>query len=52
MPLSYHRRQVSLIVRSCLGSLLWSVFQWFYTAGEGCGFMSFPTLGLEAYRQK
>lgn len=30
------------------GSFAWGFFQWFYTAGEGCGFMSFPTLGLEA----
>jgi hypothetical protein len=50
MPLSYHRRQVSLIVRSCLGSLLWSVFQWFYTGGPNCGFTAFPTFGLTAYK--
>lgn len=33
-------------------SFTWGFFQWFYTGGGGCGFMSFPTLGLEAYRNK
>ncbi|CAD6229264.1 unnamed protein product [Miscanthus lutarioriparius] len=44
------KRQVSLVVRSCLGSLLWSIFQWFYTGGPNCGFTSFPTFGLTAYK--
>ncbi|KAL9677877.1 hypothetical protein QQ045_015713 [Rhodiola kirilowii] len=26
--------------------------KWFYTAGDDCGFSSFPTLGLEAYKNK
>jgi hypothetical protein len=32
-------------------SFLWSFFQWFYTAGEGCGFAEFPTFGLKAWKQ-
>ncbi|KAE8813679.1 putative long-chain-alcohol O-fatty-acyltransferase 4 [Hordeum vulgare] len=27
-------------------------FEWFYTGGKDCGFSSFPTLGLEARKQK
>ena len=46
------RRQVKTLGKFFAGSFAWGFFQWFYTAGEGCGFMSFPTLGLEAYRQK
>ncbi|KAF8702865.1 hypothetical protein HU200_032700 [Digitaria exilis] len=32
-------------------SFLWSFFQWFYTAGEACGFVQFPTFGLKAWKQ-
>ncbi|AQK47215.1 probable metal-nicotianamine transporter YSL10 [Zea mays] len=46
------KRQVKTLGKFFAGSFTWGFFQWFYTAGEGCGFMSFPTLGLEAYRQK
>ncbi|XLR14455.1 hypothetical protein S83_042393, partial [Arachis hypogaea] len=31
-------------------SFLWSFFQWFFTAGDDCGFSSFPTVGLQAYK--
>ncbi|XP_062158324.1 probable metal-nicotianamine transporter YSL7 isoform X1 [Alnus glutinosa] len=33
-------------------SFLWGFFQWFYTAGNDCGFLSFPSLGLKAYKYK
>ncbi|KAL6493443.1 putative metal-nicotianamine transporter ysl7 [Orobanche gracilis] len=33
-------------------SFLWGFFQWFFTAGEDCGFSSFPTFGLKAYEYK
>ncbi|XP_062158362.1 probable metal-nicotianamine transporter YSL7 [Alnus glutinosa] len=33
-------------------SFLWGFFQWFYTAGDDCGFASFPSLGLKAYKYK
>ena len=45
------RKQVSGFLR-CFGiSLLWSFFQWFYSGGEGCGFLQFPTFGLKAWKQ-
>ncbi|CAN6273680.1 unnamed protein product [Urochloa humidicola] len=45
------KKQVSGFLRCFTISLLWSFFQWFYTGGEGCGFMQFPTFGLEAWKQ-
>ncbi|KAL5226321.1 hypothetical protein ABZP36_014586 [Zizania latifolia] len=42
------KRQVSLVLRSSLATLFWSVFQWFYTGGPNCGLTSFPTFGLSA----
>uniref|UniRef100_A0A0E0K306 Uncharacterized protein n=1 Tax=Oryza punctata TaxID=4537 RepID=A0A0E0K306_ORYPU len=37
---------------NCFGiSLFWSFFQWFYTGGESCGFLQFPTFGLKAWKQ-
>ncbi|KAG2660227.1 metal-nicotianamine transporter YSL2-like [Panicum virgatum] len=45
------KKQVSGFLR-CFGiSLLWSFFQWFYSGGEGCGFLQFPTFGLKAWKQ-
>uniref|UniRef100_A0A453CH43 Uncharacterized protein n=1 Tax=Aegilops tauschii subsp. strangulata TaxID=200361 RepID=A0A453CH43_AEGTS len=35
-----------------LANFLWGFFQWFYTAGDGCGFQNFPTLGLQAYKSR
>ncbi|KAL5710475.1 Metal-nicotianamine transporter ysl3 [Ranunculus cassubicifolius] len=34
-------------------SFLWGFFQWFFTGGveEECGFASFPTFGLKAWKQ-
>ncbi|XP_047046461.1 probable metal-nicotianamine transporter YSL16 isoform X6 [Lolium rigidum] len=32
-------------------SFFWSFFQWFYTGGDFCGFMQFPTFGLKAWKQ-
>jgi uncharacterized oligopeptide transporter (OPT) family protein len=32
-------------------SLFWSFFQWFYTGGNACGFVQFPTFGLKAWKQ-
>lgn len=32
-------------------SFAWGFFQWFFTAGDACGFASFPTFGLEAYQK-
>jgi OPT family oligopeptide transporter len=46
------KQQVSTLFKSFAGSFLWSLFQWFYSAGPGCGFSSFPTFGMEAYRRR
>ncbi|KAL6633872.1 hypothetical protein ACP70R_026543 [Stipagrostis hirtigluma subsp. patula] len=32
-------------------SFLWSFFQWFYSGGDVCGFVQFPTFGLQAWKQ-
>ncbi|KAK3158604.1 hypothetical protein QOZ80_2AG0139270 [Eleusine coracana subsp. coracana] len=32
-------------------SFVWSFFQWFYTGGDACGFVQFPTFGLKAWKQ-
>ncbi|TVU18554.1 hypothetical protein EJB05_34660 [Eragrostis curvula] len=44
--------QVSALLKSFYGSLCWTVFQWFYTAGNNCGFQSFPTFGLKLYQNR
>nr|CAH68189.1 H0403D02.17 [Oryza sativa]CAJ86097.1 H0103C06.1 [Oryza sativa] len=46
------KMQVKMLGKFFVMSFSWGFFQWFYTGGDGCGFMSFPTLGLEAYRNK
>ncbi|XP_024178264.1 probable metal-nicotianamine transporter YSL7 [Rosa chinensis] len=45
-------RQVSALFKSCCGSFVWSFFQWFFAASDGCGFASFPIFGLKAYKQR
>ncbi|KAI3941366.1 hypothetical protein MKW98_011863 [Papaver atlanticum] len=32
-------------------SFLWGFFQWFYSGGDQCGFVQFPTFGLKAWKQ-
>ncbi|KAD3640612.1 hypothetical protein R6Q59_003337 [Mikania micrantha] len=46
------KRQVRTLGKFFSFSFLWGLFQWFFTAGEGCGFSSFPSLGLKAYEHK
>ncbi|KAI4319257.1 hypothetical protein MLD38_032880 [Melastoma candidum] len=46
------KKQVRQLWKFFSFSFMWSFFQWFYTAGDGCGFSSFPTLGLQAYKYK
>ncbi|KAJ0646892.1 putative oligopeptide transporter, OPT superfamily [Helianthus annuus] len=46
------KRQVRTLGKFFTFSFLWGLFQWFFTAGEGCGFSSFPSLGLKAYEHK
>uniref|UniRef100_J3M5A9 Uncharacterized protein n=2 Tax=Oryza brachyantha TaxID=4533 RepID=J3M5A9_ORYBR len=44
--------QVMALLKSFAGSFSWSLFQWFYTAGNDCGFQSFPAFGLELYKRR
>ncbi|CAM0903732.1 unnamed protein product [Alopecurus aequalis] len=46
------KKQVKTLGKFFSFSFLWGFFQWFYTAGDNCGFSSFPTLGLEAYKNR
>ncbi|KAK9925646.1 hypothetical protein M0R45_022917 [Rubus argutus] len=46
------KKQVRQLGRFFSFSFLWGFFQWFYTAGDNCGFSSFPSLGLKAYQNK
>ncbi|KAA3468509.1 putative metal-nicotianamine transporter YSL7 [Gossypium australe] len=46
------KKQVKTLGKFFSFSFLWGFFQWFYTAGDGCGFISFPTFGLKAYENK
>ncbi|XP_057967343.1 probable metal-nicotianamine transporter YSL7 [Malania oleifera] len=46
------RKQVRELGKFFSFSFLWGFFQWFFTAGDGCGFANFPTFGLQAYKNK
>ncbi|KAK1363435.1 hypothetical protein POM88_038996 [Heracleum sosnowskyi] len=46
------KKQVNALGKFFSFSFAWGFFQWFFTAGDGCGFKEFPTFGLEAYRNK
>ncbi|XXG39530.1 hypothetical protein AAC387_Pa01g0469 [Persea americana] len=46
------RKQVSVLFKCFSFSFAWAFFRWFYTAGNDCGFSSFPTFGLKAYENK
>ncbi|PKA52143.1 putative metal-nicotianamine transporter YSL14 [Apostasia shenzhenica] len=46
------KKQVVALFKSFIGSFLWAFFQWFYTAGDDCGFANFPTFGLSAYDKR
>ncbi|EPS70080.1 hypothetical protein M569_04676 [Genlisea aurea] len=43
------KKQVKNLGKFFSFSFLWGFFQWFFTAGDNCGFASFPTFGLKAY---
>ncbi|THU56687.1 hypothetical protein C4D60_Mb11t19840 [Musa balbisiana] len=43
------KKQVRTLGKFFVYSFLWGFFQWFYTAGDDCGFEAFPTFGLKAY---
>jgi uncharacterized oligopeptide transporter (OPT) family protein len=42
------KKQVQALEKFFSFSFLWGFFQWFFTAGDACGFTNFPTFGLEA----
>ncbi|KAG8390443.1 hypothetical protein BUALT_Bualt01G0083900 [Buddleja alternifolia] len=44
------KKQVRGFMKFFSFSFLWSFFQWFYSAGDGCGFINFPTFGLKAFK--
>ncbi|GER34780.1 YELLOW STRIPE like 7, partial [Striga asiatica] len=46
------KKQVRALGKFFSFSFLWGFFQWFFTAGDDCGFVSFPTFGLQAYANK
>ncbi|XP_047077234.1 iron-phytosiderophore transporter YSL15-like [Lolium rigidum] len=45
------KKQIRGFLKYFGGSFLWSFFQWFYTGGDACGFIQFPTFGLKAWKQ-
>ncbi|KAG0475015.1 hypothetical protein HPP92_014701 [Vanilla planifolia] len=46
------KKQVNTLGKFFVGSFFWGFFQWFYTGGDDCGFVNFPTLGLQAYKNR
>ncbi|KAL0396222.1 UNVERIFIED_CONTAM: putative metal-nicotianamine transporter YSL7 [Sesamum calycinum] len=46
------KKQVRALGKFFSFSFLWGFFQWFFTAGDDCGFVNFPTFGLKAYENK
>uniref|UniRef100_J3LZQ2 Uncharacterized protein n=2 Tax=Oryza brachyantha TaxID=4533 RepID=J3LZQ2_ORYBR len=46
------KKQVKTLGKFFLFSFVWGFFQWFYTGGDGCGFQNFPSLGLQAYKNR
>ncbi|CAN0900536.1 Probable metal-nicotianamine transporter YSL7 [Linum grandiflorum] len=46
------KKQVRALGKFFSFSFFWGFFQWFFTGGDGCGFVNFPTFGLEAYDHK
>ncbi|CDP01725.1 unnamed protein product [Coffea canephora] len=46
------KKQVRTLGKFFSFSFLWGFFQWFFTAGDGCGFVQFPTFGLKAYKNR
>ncbi|KAF8649953.1 hypothetical protein HU200_064108 [Digitaria exilis] len=43
-------KQASVMFKSFGGTLAWSLWQWLFAGGDGCGFQSFPIFGLAAAR--
>ena len=48
-----YRKQVKKLGTFFVLSFVWGFFQWFYTANaDECGFQKFPSLGLQAYKNR
>ncbi|KAI3898130.1 hypothetical protein MKX03_021729 [Papaver bracteatum] len=46
------KKQVKALGKFFSFSFLWGFFQWFFTSGDGCGFVNFPTFGLKALENR
>ncbi|KAK4340702.1 hypothetical protein RND71_039203 [Anisodus tanguticus] len=46
------KKQVKALGKFFTFSFLWGFFQWFFTGGDGCGFVNFPTFGIKAYENR
>ncbi|KAI4386508.1 hypothetical protein MLD38_004436 [Melastoma candidum] len=46
------KKQVFVLFKTFSFSFFWAMFQWFFAVGDGCGFSSFPTFGLQAYKNR
>ncbi|GLT41521.1 hypothetical protein SLA2020_155780 [Shorea laevis] len=46
------KKQVCAFMKFFSVSFLWAFFQWFYSGGDACGFVQFPTFGLKAWKNK
>ncbi|XP_057468887.1 probable metal-nicotianamine transporter YSL7 [Actinidia eriantha] len=46
------KKQVRSLGKFFSFSFLWGFFQWFFIAGDGCGFANFPSFGLKAYENR
>ncbi|KAH9751523.1 metal-nicotianamine transporter YSL3 [Citrus sinensis] len=44
------KKQVRGFMKYFSFSFLWAFFQWFFTGGDLCGFVQFPTFGLKAWK--
>ncbi|KAK4277603.1 hypothetical protein QN277_015577 [Acacia crassicarpa] len=44
------KKQVQGFMKFFSFSFIWAFFQWFYTGGDTCGFVQFPTFGLQAWK--
>ncbi|XP_075492679.1 metal-nicotianamine transporter YSL3-like isoform X1 [Primulina tabacum] len=45
------KKQVRGFMKFFSLSFIWSFFQWFFSGGENCGFVNFPTFGLKSWKQ-
>ncbi|KAL3731765.1 hypothetical protein ACJRO7_028613 [Eucalyptus globulus] len=46
------KKQVAVLFKTFCLSFVWACFQWFFAVADGCGFVSFPTFGLQAFKQR